>query len=115
MRDFPQRCVCLGISARGFSLNEGILLANLLPRDTAAIAALDSPGSCAFHNGICEAQFGGTEPDALQKGRNGPTPRPHLTLPLWILRQIQAAERSEPTQAHSRLSDSIGEILGVKE
>src|SRR5262245_13227715 len=27
-----------------------------LPRDTAAIAVLDSPGSCAFNNGICEAQ-----------------------------------------------------------
>ena len=28
-----------------------------LPRDTAAIAALDSPDSCTFNNGICEAQF----------------------------------------------------------
>jgi hypothetical protein len=36
--------------------NDGILLANLLPRDRAAIAALDSPGSCPFNNGICEAQ-----------------------------------------------------------
>ena len=34
-----------------------ILLANLFPPDTAAIAALDFPGSCTFNNGICEAQF----------------------------------------------------------
>jgi hypothetical protein len=27
-----------------------------LPRDTATMAALDSPGSCPFNNGICEAQ-----------------------------------------------------------
>jgi len=26
-------------------------------RDIAAIAALDSPGSCTFNNGICKAQF----------------------------------------------------------
>jgi hypothetical protein len=32
-------------------------LANLFPRDTAVIAALDSPGFCTFKNGIYEAQF----------------------------------------------------------
>jgi hypothetical protein len=43
---------------RGVCRDNGrILLANLFPRDTAAIAALDSPGSCTFNNGICEAQF----------------------------------------------------------
>jgi hypothetical protein len=36
--------------------NARILLANLFPCDTAAMAALDSPGSCPFNNGICEAQ-----------------------------------------------------------
>jgi hypothetical protein len=36
---------------------EGILLANLFPRATAAMAALDFPGSWIFDNGIGEAQF----------------------------------------------------------
>jgi hypothetical protein len=30
---------------------------NLFPRDTAAIAAMDSSDSYTFNNGICEAQF----------------------------------------------------------
>src|SRR5262245_54791937 len=34
-----------------------ILLANLFPRDRAAVATLDSPCSWAFNDGICEAQF----------------------------------------------------------
>jgi hypothetical protein len=42
---------------RGRALAHEVLLANLFPRDTAAMAALDSPGSCIFNNGIGEAQF----------------------------------------------------------
>jgi hypothetical protein len=38
-------------------LNGQILLANLLPRDRAAVATSDSPCSWAFNDGICEAQF----------------------------------------------------------
>src|SRR5262245_10977900 len=34
-----------------------LLVANLFPRDIALIAALASPGSCTFNNGICQAQF----------------------------------------------------------
>ena len=34
------------------SQNEGVLLANLFPRDTVAGEASDSPYSWAFHNGI---------------------------------------------------------------
>jgi hypothetical protein len=37
--------------------NGRILLANLFPRGTAMIAALNSPGFCTFKNGICEVQF----------------------------------------------------------
>jgi hypothetical protein len=36
-------------------------LANLLPRDTAAIAVLASPGSWPFNNGIYAAQFSALE------------------------------------------------------
>ena len=39
------------------ALAHELLLANLLPRHTAAIVVLDSPGSWAFNDGICEAQF----------------------------------------------------------
>jgi hypothetical protein len=39
------------------SQNEGVLLANLFPRDTVAGEASDSPYSWAFHNGIYAAQF----------------------------------------------------------
>jgi len=42
------------------------------------------------------SQFGGSEPDALTKGRQGPAPRPHLTLPAWVLRQIQYEEEGVP-------------------
>ena len=38
------------------------------------------------------SQAGGTESDALEKGREGYAPRAHLTLPGWVLRCIQAAE-----------------------
>ena len=39
------------------------------------------------------SQAGGTEPDALHKGREGYGPRPHLALPWRLAQQIQAAER----------------------
>ena len=39
------------------SQNEGVLLANLFPRDTVAGEASDSPYSWTFHNGIYAAQF----------------------------------------------------------
>ena len=38
------------------------------------------------------SQAGGTEADALQKGREGYGPRPHLALPWRLIQQIQAAE-----------------------
>jgi hypothetical protein len=37
------------------------------------------------------SQFGGGEADTVERGRTGPAPRPHLTLPPWIMRQILAA------------------------
>jgi hypothetical protein len=39
------------------------------------------------------SQAGGTESDALHKGREGYAPRPHLTLPRWLAQQVRAAER----------------------
>jgi hypothetical protein len=57
MRGFNRGLGVSGDSCTTLSSIVRILLANLSPRDTAAIAALDSPDSCAFNNGICEAQF----------------------------------------------------------
>ena len=39
------------------------------------------------------SQAGGTESDAIHKGREGYAPRPHLTLPLWLAEQVRAAEQ----------------------
>src|SRR5262245_19452650 len=38
------------------------------------------------------SQFGGTEADALTRGQHGPAPRPHLTVPPWVLREILGGE-----------------------
>jgi hypothetical protein len=38
------------------------------------------------------SQFGGTEPDALERGRSGGrAPRPHLTLPVWVMQHVRQA------------------------
>ena len=39
------------------------------------------------------SQAGGTEADALHRGREGYAPRPHLTLPRWLAEQVRAGER----------------------
>jgi integrase family protein with SAM-like domain len=60
-----------------------ILLANLFPRDIAAIAALDAPGSCTFSNGICEAQFAALGGSPTVSGRFLAPPVALVLVPAW--------------------------------
>ena len=38
------------------------------------------------------SQVGGSHPDAIERGTTGPGPRPHTTLPVWVVQQIAAAQ-----------------------
>jgi hypothetical protein len=57
MRDFPLRFVCLGISAREFSLNERILLANLLQSSRSTLSRGSFLSFFAFKEGMLDTQI----------------------------------------------------------
>ena len=78
---------------------------NLFPRDTAAIAALDSPGSCTFNNGICEAQFSALE--------GLPTVSCPLKCLLCTTRSSRPRARGTDQQDRSRQAQSAPRQLGA--